>query len=153
MDYFDRDKRRPLLDVDPISIFSSTSSIISVFIQVTGIILLLVGLWIGVKVILEAWDLYQEPQRMERFAQAIERGSNIDKMLTPLRQTGENPAPEDNFRMSYFFAWAIALVLLLVIAKIAVWTIRMGGELALHEDGLQRLAQEQDRKPVATQGR
>ena len=43
-----------------------------------GFVLLIVGLWIALAVISEAWSLYRNPQQILRLADAIEQGSNLD---------------------------------------------------------------------------
>lgn len=134
--------------------------------RVLGVLVLMVGLWLGLNVVLEAWKLYVEPARIERFAQAIERGSNIDRTFAPSRSEvsdtmhqpgeewqGEMPregmaervtvAPNGqnaHLRPSYFFAWVIVLVLLMVIGRLAVSAIRVGSDLALYDVQLRSFA-------------
>ena len=96
-------------------------------VRLTGIVLLSFGLLAGLKIMLEGFQLYREPARIEVFAQAIEKGSNIDRTLAPVDRNGLRNG--GNFRMSYFAAWAIVLTLLLFISMIAFTAIRAGGEL------------------------
>lgn len=116
-----------------------------------GLIMLVIGLYIGIKVILEAWDLYEEPQRIERFAEAIDQGSNLDQLLDSFSQktTGSEAENETatnsqqaTLRISYFLAWIIALVLLMVIGGLAASAIRTGGQLALYDLQVKRFANE-----------
>lgn len=100
------------------------------FVRLVGIVLLLFGLWTGIKVMLEGFTLYQNPIKIEAFAQAIENGSNIDKGLAP--ETG-NEYAQDDFRLSYFAAWFIVLSLLMFVSMIAFTAIKTGGELALYD--------------------
>ena len=105
-------------------------------VKAIGTILLLFGLWAGIKVMLEGFHLYRDPIKIETFATAIEKGSNIDKTMAPAKNeitTGRN-----DFRLSYFAAWIIALSLLLLISMIAFAAIRTGGELVLFELKLKR---------------
>ena len=101
-----------------------------IFLLVTksaGLVLLFSGLLIGFIVILEAFSLYNDPVQIERFAEIIELGSNIDKVI---------PQPDqrtDSFRLSYFAAWSITLLLLMLISMIAFTAVRTGGELVLYE--------------------
>ena len=131
----------------------------AILVRFIGLFLLLFGLWIAIQVMLEALELYRKPESIERFARAIERGSNIDKSLLSLKQsiTEENPDMEsidvDEFgkdtgrftnssdiRISYFFAWVIVLLLLLLIARIAIAAIKTGGELVLYDLQVKHLA-------------
>jgi len=129
--------------------------IMSVFVRLLGLTLLLAGIWIAFHVLLEAYHLYQEPQRIERFAVAIEKGSNIDKSLVSFRDSA--PGDEDeatgtqslreettrssgNVRVSYFFAWMIVLLLLLLIGRISLAAIKTGGELVLYDVQIKHFA-------------
>ncbi|HJP37325.1 MAG TPA: hypothetical protein QF901_15220 [Gammaproteobacteria bacterium] len=131
-------------------------------VRAVGFILMLVGLWIGLKVINEAWSLYQQPQNIERLARAIEKGSNLDKALssnqrpaatndlgtledeTSERRSSSSQAREVNealgFRLSYFVAWVIAILLLMLVGRLAIAAIKTGGELALYDLQIKRLA-------------
>jgi disulfide bond formation protein DsbB len=111
-------------------------------VRVAGLVLVVVGLWAGVKVVVEAWGLYQDPSAVERLARVIDRASHIDSLVGPRAaeaappQTGARPlagtaSPEETFRPSYFLAWALAILLLLLVGKLASWTVRAGGALAL----------------------
>ncbi len=119
---------------------------IDIFVQLLGVVLVLVGMWIGIKVVLEAWDLYRDPGRIEYFAKAVASGSNLDRLLAPPPEPsggagsreptarGEHSASED-LRLSYFLAWGIALLLLLLVGRLAMTAVKTGAELALHEVG------------------
>lgn len=147
---------------------STATRITALFVRLVGVALLLVGVWVGVKVVLAAWDLYQDPGRIERFATLVEHGSHIDAVLGTARppagagaKSGQQNAPgaalepqssanpgaggpgsTQDFRLSYFIAWVIVLVLLLVMSRIAVWVIHTGGELALYDMQLRRLVRQ-----------
>ena len=87
-------------------------------------------------------------------ATAIEAGSNIDKIFSPVRDSlleqdeinAEHKSSleikSDNFRISYFIAWVIDLLLLLLLARISIMAIRTGGELALYDAQIKRLARQ-----------
>lgn len=58
-------------------------------------------------------------------------------------QTGKQPAePQYRLRLSYYIAWVIALMLLLLIARIALGAVRTGGELVLYETQMKRFARD-----------
>jgi len=131
----------------------------SVIVRSVGLFLLVVGLIVGLLTIREALLLYKNPDRVERFAVAIEQGSNIDKSLTSFREsalgdTGDKDAAPSadtgstqksthdpgNIRVSYFVSWVIVLLLLLLIARIALAAIKTGGELVLYDMNVKQLA-------------
>ena len=106
-----------------------------------GISLLLLGLWAAAYVMLEALQLYSDPARVEQLATAIEQGSNLDRTLAP--QAG---SADSTLRLSYFFAWVITLMLLIITSMIAFSAIKTGGDLVLQDKRttgvLQKLAGE-----------
>ncbi len=135
------DKSPPPAFEDPIPLGLQA---LSIGVRLVGIVVLLVGLWAGVRIILEAFALYQEPARIERFAQAIQAGSNIDGLLgsaidkaldaeaTPA--AGTPPQGRDTgLRVSYFAAWMIVLLLMFVIGILAMNAITTGGQLVLYD--------------------
>lgn len=113
-------------------------------VRLVGVVLLLFGFWTAIQVVIEAWSLYEDPSRVERFAVAIDQGSNIDRLLNPeLSESGgqsEPPAEVLQFRFSYFIAWAVVLLLLMLIGRLTIWFIRTGGELALYDVQVRRVA-------------
>lgn len=134
-------------------------NIMSFLVRILGLMLLLAGLWVAIQVLLTARDLYEHPEQIERFALAIEKGSNIDKTLAPIRDSliiESNPDGEiqnyddsnqrpssagtSNIRVSYFFAWIIAFLLLLLIARISLTAIKTGGELVLFDMQIKQFA-------------
>ncbi len=132
---------------------STATDWLTLFVRLLGLIMLLVGLFIGIKVIFEAWHLYEQPQRIERFADAIEQGSHLNAVIAsvaeksiPSQQPRAIP-PQTNkkaatLNLTYFLAWAIAVVLLIVIGSLAATAIRTGGQLALYDMQVKRLAQQ-----------
>ena len=137
----------------------ASRNIMSFLVRILGFFLLLVGLWVALQVLLTAQDLYEHPEQIERFAVAIEKGSNIDKTLAPIRDSlivesnaedavqnyteNENRPSSTgtgNIRVSYFFAWVIALLLLLLIARISLTAIKTGGELVLFDMQIKQFA-------------
>ena len=143
---------------DNVTIEDMSRGIMSLVVRFIGLFLLLAGLWLAFQVMLEALDLYREPHRIERFARAIEQGSNIDKSLVSIRnQVLANPAEEsgesgeagkenkpvylsNSIRVSYFFAWIIVMLLLLLIARISLAAIKTGGELVLYDMQIKQFA-------------
>lgn len=126
---------------------SISRQVMSVLVRLVGVAVLFVGVWAGVKVILEAWALYNEPARIERLAQAIESGSNLDTLFatrpgTQGEQAGATAATgaDATLRLSYFAAWFIALMLLLVIGTVAMSAISTGGRLALYDTQVRSFA-------------
>lgn len=119
-----------------------------------GFVLMLVGLWISLAVIAESWSLYKNPANIERLAKSIEQGSNLDHALSRVSQSDRMPsestatAAEDvesevlGFRMSYFVAWIIAILLLMLVGRLAIAAVKTGGELVLHDAQIKKFARE-----------
>jgi disulfide bond formation protein DsbB len=151
---------------------TAIQQITSVIVRLIGMMVLFVGLYVGLKVILEAWGLYQRPERIESFAAAIERGSNIDQIFSATVQRistevsddvvipsdgvpteSMNPANEDSarpptsgsdksLRLSYFAAWLIAMMLFLIIGSLAMSAISTGGRLALYDTDMRKFSRQ-----------
>ncbi len=132
-----------------------SQNVLSIVVRMCGLLLLFIGLWVVIQVFSEALGLYKDPTNIERLAIAIETGSNIDKSIVPIRDSlleeekidtktaskTENKQPSD-FRISYFIAWVIALLLLLLLARIAIMAIKTGGELALYDAQARKFARQ-----------
>ena len=74
--------------------------VVTILVRLLGMAVLVVGIGAGVLVIYEAWQLYREPQRIDRFAVAIEQGSNLDRFVGPVIEgsglvLAESDDPED----------------------------------------------------------
>ena len=132
---------------------SNPNDIFSIIVRLIGLVVLLVGIYVGIKVIFEAWHLYEEPQRIERFADAIEHGSNLDAILASVTKGKSIPKLLENetspsqpqqatppLKVTYFLAWGIVIVLLMVIGSLATAAIRTGGQLALYDLQVKRFA-------------
>lgn len=144
---------------------------IAIIVRLVGLAVLFVGLWVGMKIILEAWSLYQSPERIERFAVAIERGSNLDKIFSvtvqrvssdvvgaatdeslgsdsvqPAAAEAEDASPATGLRLSYFAAWFIVMMLFLIIGSLAMSAITTGGRLALYDTEVKKFSREMARE-------
>ncbi len=147
MAYSDRD------EPDEGTRFSTITQFTEIFVRLAGVLLLLVGLVIGIEVVVEAWDLYRSPEHIERFSWAIEQGSNLDRSIASftvsrLPSSKDNELPDQSDRssateplkLSYFLAWVIVILLLMLIGRLALAAIRTGGELALYDREVKRFA-------------
>lgn len=139
---------------------SAANIAISWLTRLAGLALLVVGLWAAVAIIFEAWSIYTNPKshRVEAFARAIEDATHLDAMLAPKRVASATAAPpaadaatavpaaaeaqSDELRVSYFIAWAILLMMMLVVGRLSLAAIRTGGELALYDVQIRRFARE-----------
>lgn len=137
---------------------SATTDFLSIIVRCLGLVMLLIGLFIGIKVIFEAWNLYKEPQNIERFADAIEQGSHLDVMLAkftpqpkakadsneaiPQQTTPPLETQTESLRLTYFLAWIVAILLLMVVGGLASSAIRTGGQLALYDLQVKRFARQ-----------
>lgn len=131
---------------------SMATDFMSFCVRLMGVFMLIVGLWMGVKVIVEVWALYRSPQHIERFADAIDQGSNLDKVLASFTSTRPKKSSHDEnatvktqgdkqaIRVSYFLAWIIVILLLMLIGRLALGAIKTGGELALYDLQVKRFA-------------
>lgn len=134
-----------------------SSRLLNLVVRITGLILLGAGFIVALMVIASAWSLYENPARIESFAREIERGSNLDLTLSNAVSAGreqiaadlrDNPelagaaqaGPATGFRFSYFVAWLIAILLLLLIGRLSIGAVRTGGELALYDVKVGKLA-------------
>ncbi|MGR8948775.1 MAG: hypothetical protein ACU84Q_12055 [Gammaproteobacteria bacterium] len=132
---------------EPTSWSEKSTEITHVIVRAFGFLLMIIGLWIGLKAINEAWGLYKEPQNIERFARAIEKGSNLDKALSTVQngdaQDGGTAAQQESvlgFRLSYFAAWILAILLLMLVGRLALAAVKTGGELALYDMQIKKFA-------------
>ncbi len=133
---------------------SKTTDILSILVRSLGLIMLIIGLYIGIKVIFEAWKLYEEPQRIERLADAIDNGSHLDNAISSITSSALDVKPsddsvraqvsktDDSLRVSYFLAWFLAVLLLLIISGLAMSAIKTGGQLALYDLEVKRFARQ-----------
>lgn len=116
-----------------------------------GVILLLTGLWSSIHVLLEALQLYRDPVKVERLADAIERGSHLDRNLATsgfsesAESTNAGSAnvlsatqSTQTIRLTYFIAWIVALLILLLVSMISFAFLRTGGELVLQDKQAKR---------------
>ena len=139
---------------------------INLAVRIIGLGLLIVGLIIALAVITRAWTLFEDPSQIESFAAAVERGSNLDLTLTSkaaqarkelqaprldmsdelqTARTASEPEPQatpplPGLRFSYFVAWLISLLLLMLVGRLSIAAIRTGGELALYDVKVGKLA-------------
>ena len=128
----------------------ASQDILSIVVRMCGLLLLFIGMWIAIQVFSEALSLYHDPDNIERMATAIEAGSNIDKSIAPIRDSlldeegakQNSEASADGFRISYFIAWIIDLLLLLLLARIAIMAVKTGGELALYDAQIKKFARQ-----------
>ncbi len=135
---------------------------LAILVRLLGLCFLVVGIGAAVIILREAWTLYQDPVRIERFAVAIEHGSNLDKIFalngaetTGSAETGDQgevagdasaqPAASGTegsatFRPSYFAGWFLVLLLMLVASITAIAAVSAGGRLVLYDTDIRQLS-------------
>ena len=123
---------------------------LAVLVRLLGLCFLLIGIGAAIIILREAWGLYQEPDRMVRFATAIERGSNLDKIFsfgdesTKAATEGESAtaaaASASSLRLSYFAGWFLVLLLMLVASILAISAVSAGGRLVLYDTDIRQLS-------------
>jgi hypothetical protein len=134
------------------SLNETSKDVLSIVVRMCGLLLLFAGLFLAVYTFGEVLNLYKDPTNIERMAKFIESGSNIDKSIAPIRDSilGEDGDEagtlaiskdnKDGFRISYFIAWVVDLLLLLLLARIAIMAVKTGGELTLYDAQMNRFA-------------
>lgn len=126
---------------------------LAILVRLLGLIFLVIGIGAAVMILREAWSLYQEPAGIERFALAIERGSNLDKIFALPAEEGGASAGEaeaaaaaetggsgSSLRLSYFAAWFLVLLLMLVGSIVAISAVSAGGRLVLYDTDIRQLS-------------
>ena len=136
--------------------WDSFEAMCRLLVRSAGAVLLLLGLWLSCMVLLEAWKLYKEPERIEHFSVWVEKGMQIDATLhyllapkptaqsnTPsgdpikgeVNEGASSPPPEKptlpKLSISYLLGCIILLLLLLLIARIALAAVGQGAKLLL----------------------
>ncbi len=122
--------------------------LLAVLVRLLGLCFLVVGIGAAVVILHEAWMLYQEPQRIDRFALAIEQGSNLDKIFTLSGAEAEGeaetaaaaPDASANLRLSYFAGWFLVLLMMLVASIVAISAVSAGGRLVLYDTDIRQLS-------------
>jgi hypothetical protein len=135
---------------------STTNDILGFVVRLLGLVILVIGLTVALKVIIETWELYKQPQNIERFASSIEQGSGLDSLINNIANPNNGsintlnessnrppkPSEQHNLRLTYFVAWILVILLLLVIGGLAMSAIKTGGQLALYDLQVKRFARE-----------
>ena len=134
---------------------------LNILVRYCGLTLMMLGMLVAVTVMVSAWSLYRSPTHIEHFAQAVEQGSHLDLTLSRATQSGQQQldnsdraglvapsrgadsapgAPPASFRFSYFMAWLLAVLLLLLVGHLAIAAVRTGGQLALYDIEIKKYA-------------
>lgn len=152
-----------LLRASPPRALGIFQQLLAILVRLLGLGFLVVGIGAAVFILHEAWMLYQEPVRIEKFAAAIERGSNLDKIFAlsggetdkagsqdqsmgdTAGDAGAQPAASGsagntNLRLSYFAGWFLVLLLMLVSSIIAISAVSAGGRLVLFDTDIRQLS-------------
>lgn len=139
-----------LLSASPPRALSIFQQFLAVLVRLLGLCILVIGIGATAIILREAWMLYQEPSRIDRFALAIEEGSNLDKIFALEGEKAEEaeeagtpttdiPA-STSFRLSYFAGWFLVLLLMLVGSIVAISAVSVGGRLVLYDTDIRRLS-------------
>ena len=142
-----------LLRESPPRALGIVQQLLAVLVRLVGLCFLVIGVGAAVIILREAWTLYQEPARIERFALAIELGSNLDKIFAlPASESAEaasegeatseanTPAASTSLRLSYFAGWFLVLLLMLVASILAISAVSAGGRLVLYDTDIRQLS-------------
>ena len=151
-----------LLRESPPRALTIFQQLLAVLVRLLGLCFLIVGIGAAVIILREAWTLYQEPERIERFALAIEHGSNLDKIFAlnggdaaasaetgdqgeaagdaGAQPAGPTTAGSETLRLSYFAGWFLVLLLMLVASITAIAAVSAGGRLVLYDTDIRQLS-------------
>ncbi len=154
-----------LLRESPPPALAIFQQLLAILVRLLGLCFLVVGIGATVIILREAWTLYQEPVRIERFAVAIEHGSNLDKIFAldggetaataATAETGDQGAAAGDssaqpaasgsagsatLRLSYFAGWFLVLLLMLVASITAIAAVSAGGRLVLYDTDIRQLS-------------
>ncbi len=132
---------------------------LAILVRLLGLCFLVVGIGAAVMILREAWTLYQDPVRIERFAVAIEQGSNLDKIFalnggetagtvdqgeaagdSSAQSAASSTAGSATLRLSYFAGWFLVLLLMLVASITAIAAVSAGGRLVLYDTDIRQLS-------------
>ncbi len=151
-----------LLRESPPRALAIFQQLLAILVRLLGLCFLVVGIGAAVMILREAWTLYQDPVRIERFALAIEHGSNLDKIFAlnggetaGTAETGDQgeaagdssaqsaasgTAGSTTLRLSYFAGWFLVLLLMLVASITAIAAVSAGGRLVLYDTDIRQLS-------------
>lgn len=124
MGYFDDDPHDPAppplppaAAPEPVALWSGRLA------RLAGMFLLLVGLFAGIAAITEAWVLYRDPSRVMALA---------ERLGSLAVTAGGAGAGQDllDARLAYLVAWILKVLLLLLIGRLALGAVQVGGALA-----------------------
>jgi len=109
-------------------------SVVGAAARISGLILVLSGIAALIFALLEVWALYFHPENILSLAAAIEQATRVDASLIGGAIAKSAAGGDDGiYTFSYFLAWLLKLVLLLLIGKLAFWSIGAGKELVKSE--------------------
>ena len=113
----------------------NSNSLFNPVVRLIGITVMIFGLYISGKVAFEAWNLYDKPESIQKWQKIVEKETQMDaalnsKMDAALQQNNK-PVNKKIIKFSYFVSWFIVVLMLLIISRIGLWTLREGAKLAL----------------------
>ncbi|MDX1433379.1 MAG: hypothetical protein R3286_13130 [Gammaproteobacteria bacterium] len=139
-----------LLRESPPRALSIFHQMLAILVRLLGLTFLVIGIGAALVILNEAWHLYKDPERIEPFAAAIERGSNLDRIFAlsetdaaATQEPSESAAPERDsasLRLSYFASWFLVLLLMLVGSIVAISAVSAGGRLVLYDTDIRQLS-------------
>jgi hypothetical protein len=108
-----------------------------------GIVLMLSGLFVLLTVAHTAWNLLEDQQLVQKLAAQVEEASRIDSFIdqevTALQippahspaEAGNPSAASKPIRpsISYFAAWPLLFIILLIVGRVGLWLLREGGHI------------------------
>ena len=132
--------------------------IIEIGIRLCGLSLLLTGMAAATFTLQEAWDLYDHPELINRFAMQIEKDTGLDEQLsralygvvekhneksavvegstTTEPDSGGADSPDEirsDIRLSYFISWIIVIMVLSLLIRVSLAMAHTGSRILLYD--------------------
>lgn len=142
------------------------SNLFETIVRLVGAVIMIVGVVVALQVLRHAWDLFNDHASVVAFGEKIEKASNLNnafntllgeslaefrlharQVFDPNNANNQQPAARfEPWNLSYFVAWFVKILLLLLIARIGFWAMSEGGKLALVSLGERTLAKNMTRE-------
>jgi len=110
-------------------------------IRLFGAAIMVVGLWIALQVVSSAWSTIERPQRLAALAAGVDEATHLNAFVDHFNQrlnaltagvpgAAEPAPPRQPVTAAYFAGLAVYIGLLLVAAKVGLWTLAEGAKVA-----------------------
>ena len=118
--------------------------------RLCGLLLLLTGMAAALFTVQEAWNLYESPERVNRFARQVETDTGLDRQVSqvmfgltdkqsdagePAAIDGNAAAAQDrpDIRLTYFISWILIILVLSLLVRVSLAMAHTGSKILLHD--------------------